>query len=233
MDALAKAFSEKITRVRCGEAVTRITVNENSRISVFTGGGLDEFDQLVIATTSNSAYKLTRELALIDEQQKQFLNTQQYSSNVNVGFWIDSKYTTKMPTHNQPTGKYLKDIAAIVVQGIRTKDAIDGNQKMEKVVVYFLDCKSKSLINRPDAEISRVAFEAIQSFFPQVESYTSIIHVTRHQEAIPIPEVGRFKLASAFIDRQKPPVVFAGDYLSTSCIEGAIFSGQQAVELLS
>lgn len=232
MDALAKALSAKISSVKCGESVTRLAVNEDGKISVFTDRSSDEFDQIVVAATSSVAYKLTHQLAIVDEQQKQFLSSQKYSSNVNVSFWVESKYTSKIPTHNQPTAQHLKDTAAIVVQGLRTKEAIEANQKMEKVVVYFLDDQSKLLISQPDEEVCQAAFKSIQSFFPQIENYKSMIHIARHQEAIPIPEVGRFKLASEFINSQKSPIVFAGDYLSTSCIEGAIFSGQQAADLL-
>ena len=44
--------------------------------------------------------------------------------------------------------------------------------------------------------------------------------------------VGRYKKAAGFIALQGGQIVFAGDYLSTATVEGAIFAGQVAAESL-
>ena len=57
-------------------------------------------------------------------------------------------------------------------------------------------------------------------------------HVIRHQEAIPLHAVGRYRAAATFAAQQSGPVVFAGDYLATATVDGALASGVAAADAL-
>lgn len=230
MDTLAKAIAARAGNIEYGTEITQLDVAESGKIIVSSQNTTEEFDGLVVATTANLAHLLTKNLSLVDDTQKEFLGSQRYSSNVNVGFWVDRSLTHSMPTHNQPNGEYLKELGAIVVQGDRSEETITRNGNAEKMVVYFLDTASKKLLGRSDSDIAEVAFEAIQQFFPHVTTFKEVIRITRHLHAIPIPEPGRFKQASEFVGKQKAPIVFAGDYLATSNIDGAIQTGRQAAQ---
>jgi len=63
------------------------------------------------------------------------------------------------------------------------------------------------------------------------------VHVQRWMEALPFFDVGHFKRLRAFengeIEDQNQPVVFAGDYIGGSFMEGAFTSGLQAAERLN
>lgn len=54
--------------------------------------------------------------------------------------------------------------------------------------------------------------------------------VRRH--ALPIPEVGRYRLSAALDAKQGGAVVFAGDFLATGTVEGALRSGMRAALLV-
>lgn len=228
MDTFAKTIAENAGSVEYGAEITEIHINDNGKIQVSGANISEQFDGLVVATTADVAYHLTKDLSQVVETQKTFLRSQRYSSNVNIGFWVDRSFTHTMPTHNQPNGEYLDEVAAIVIQGDRSEEAVAKNGNAEKVVVYFLDGASKSLLRKSDSEVVDTAFRAVQRFFPDVTTYQKIIQITRRENAIPIPEPGRFQLASEFVKMQKAPIVFAGDYLATSHIDGAIQTGRLA-----
>ena len=228
MDTLAKALAAKAGPIEYGADITRIDIADSGKVSVAGSNTNREFDGVIVATTANVAHALTRDVSLVTEAQKAFLGSQRYASNVNVAFWIDRRLTHAMPTHNQPNGEHLKTVGAIVVQGDRSEQAVAANGHAEKVVVYFLDAASKELLARSDADIVAVAFAAVQQFFPHVTGFKAVIRVTKRQYAIPIPEPGRFRQARTFIGNQQAPLVFAGDYLLTSNIDGAMQSGRQA-----
>jgi predicted NAD/FAD-dependent oxidoreductase len=53
-----------------------------------------------------------------------------------------------------------------------------------------------------------------------------IVHLIRWPNAVPIVERGY--LARTGTMPQRPPLVFAGDWLVQPCVEGAVRSGEQA-----
>lgn len=69
---------------------------------------------------------------------------------------------------------------------------------------------------------------------PSLPTYdaTTCAAVFARRHALPIPEVGRYKLAAQVDSLQGSQVVFAGDYLSTGTVEGALRSGMRAALLV-
>lgn len=63
--------------------------------------------------------------------------------------------------------------------------------------------------------------------FPLEEA--DVVHYIRWQWAVPIMAPGHYRRLAAFANR--PPVVFAGDWMKQACVEGAVRSGNAAARL--
>ena len=57
-----------------------------------------------------------------------------------------------------------------------------------------------------------------------------VVHYHHWEMAVPVMAPGHYHRIQNF--QQKPPVVFAGDWMSEACIEGAVRSGETAAEIL-
>lgn len=53
-----------------------------------------------------------------------------------------------------------------------------------------------------------------------------VVHYHHWEWAVPVMAPGRYRQLAAF--HQKPPVVFAGDWMNEACVEGAVRSGEKA-----
>ncbi|MEZ4658229.1 MAG: FAD-dependent oxidoreductase [Caldilineaceae bacterium] len=63
--------------------------------------------------------------------------------------------------------------------------------------------------------------------FPLAEA--DVVHYHRWEWAVPIMHPGHYRNLAAF--QQKPPVVFAGDWMNEACVEGAVRSGEAAARV--
>jgi predicted NAD/FAD-dependent oxidoreductase len=100
------------------------------------------------------------------------------------------------------------------------------------VSVYMSGQESEKWLDKSDEALGAGIWRAAQDSFPFLRGEAEMILHKRRRRAIPVHEVGRFKLASAFWAEQKPPLAFAGDYLSTATVEGALASGVRAATRL-
>ena len=71
-------------------------------------------------------------------------------------------------------------------------------------------------------------WSSARALFPQLPARARRIYEATLETGMPVHGVGRFRLAAEFAARQTGPVVFAGDYLSTATVEGALSAGRRA-----
>ena len=72
-----------------------------------------------------------------------------------------------------------------------------------------------------------------QQMLPELPDDYTPHHLLRRPFAIPIPTVGHYKRAAQVQAQQRAPIVFAGDYLATATVEGALRTGQFAAERMA
>ena len=72
------------------------------------------------------------------------------------------------------------------------------------------------------------SWKMAKEFQPTLPNEFNPVAIFNRENAIPLHQVGRYKLANEIKDAQKGDLVFAGDYLSCATVEGAIRSGRWA-----
>jgi predicted NAD/FAD-dependent oxidoreductase len=118
----------------------------------------------------------------------------------------------------------MEDLGSVNREDLADEDRIVG--------AYLLHDLSLQLLNESDDIVAERVWHAVRQFSPQLpKRHPEVVRAIRRRNAIPIPEVGRYKLAAEFRKAQHAPVVFAGDYLSTATVEGALRTGRIAADL--
>ena len=190
---------------------------------------------MIIATTASVANRLTHELpeTVMPWALRGFLQSQTYAANIHIAF--------RMPRFPQalglnsifPAGAGAHPLAALSFH--RPKDQNMPTQH-ELVSIYLSDKESRRVMQWGDADLAQHAWtlaRAVCAMLP--ETVPPVLHVHRRPEAIPVHAVGRYKQAVDFQTAQAQPgrsIFFAGDYLATATIDGAIETGRAAANAL-
>lgn len=92
---------------------------------------------------------------------------------------------------------------------------------------------SASLLDLPEAEVCERLWSAAREIDPRVFrlDQADVVQLVRWRHAVPDVGPGYFTRLAGF--RQRPPIVFAGDWLVQPCVEGAVRSGNAAAALLA
>lgn len=234
MDLVSDRLIEEV-RHYLGEGVTRITKTQHGKYRLETerGDHDNEFDGVVVATRAQQADRLVSELPQSDvsTEQRSFLQTQKYAANINILFRMGKIDPGDNGFQLSPVGSERHGIAGWTDLGVLNRAELPDEERV--VGAYLLNEFSTRLLSESDDHVAQEAWKAICKFNPQFpESHPEVVKVTRRRQAIPIPEVGRYKLAANFQQQQKPPIVFAGDYLATATVEGALRTGKVAATLI-
>ena len=195
------------------------------------------FDGVVVATTALRASNITQELDLPPEI-KSFVNSQSYANNLNVYFMLPEAKMADIPTQISGCGPKTDRLAAIARHGSQ----IDPEQHpgMGILGVWILNKVGEDWVKEGilsildiDGKVATNCWQLARQYHPNLpERPEKLVCCTWRNFAIPIHAPGRYKLASEAWKAQKGPVVFAGDYLTTATMEGALQSGYWAAEIL-
>lgn len=238
MDTVCHKLAQNI-QTRLGAEVEHATLEPDGKIRLRwtneSGQKTEEvFDGAVIASTAQAANRITAELPehIVSRPQREFLNSQTYVPNIHAAYLVDRDEGASDVGVVFPCGPGKKAIAAIAFHSHKIDDASKLPPGKELVSVYLSGDTSGRLISSDKSGIFEKCWSLAVDFYPKLpEKYESFALFVR-PETIPVHAVGRYKLAARFISEQKGPVTFAGDYLATATVEGAIRSGIRAAEKL-
>jgi predicted NAD/FAD-dependent oxidoreductase len=87
---------------------------------------------------------------------------------------------------------------------------------------------SGPLLDAPDDEVTHRLWDAATKIDPRLFDLDSaeVVQLIRWRHAVPAVGPGYFARLAGFA--QRPPLVFAGDWLVQPCVEGAVRSGDAA-----
>jgi protoporphyrinogen/coproporphyrinogen III oxidase len=232
MDTLCRALVDDCER-RTGTKVIAIrdAAARGLDVEATSGGGAaaERFDRVVIATTADAAATMTRALppACVAPEQRAFLETVRYAPNVHLTYLApqvpglsDLSLVSACEPRRHP-------IAAVGFHGQKYPGAAFHERGDEIVSVYSADFAFEQL-RSSGAAAAETAWALAREVCPALPPRARLVHTAVRELAVPIHAVGRYRAAAAFLARQRPPVVFAGDYLATATIEGALRSGVRA-----
>lgn len=91
---------------------------------------------------------------------------------------------------------------------------------------YGATCEK--FLARPQAEVVADLWRQARAVAPELFALdeADVVHYIRWQWAVPIMAPGHYRRLAAWENR--PPVVFAGDWMNQACVEGAVRSGNAA-----
>lgn len=232
MDQLASHLAKDVAKHSECE-VLEIVRTSDGKFQVTTTSGIHEtlFDGVIVATQAPQALQLVESLPLTDvtAEQRDFLSSQEYAANINVWYRLGETTAADCGFQLSPVGKEWHGIAAWTDLADVTPDSERSGDRVAGA--YLLHDLSLQLLEEPDDVVAARAWHAVRQFNPQLPvHHPEVVRIHRRRNAIPIPAVGRYRLAAEFQNGQRPPVMFAGDYLATATIEGALQTGRIAAD---
>lgn len=237
MDSLAQALTRSVERL-LETRVTSVQIADHGvRVTYATQDGPEReehFDDAVVATTATVANRLTAELGSdrLPDVQRRFLSSQRYVANVHAVFFIDAADAPPDVATIMPTGPGAYPVAAVAFASRKYPDAGRPRDGREAVQVYLSDRAARDMLHADDEELADTCWRLARELYPALPERAEFHTAFRRAEAIPLHGVGRYREAIAFQHAQRPPLAFAGDYLATATVEGAMRTGLAAAERL-
>jgi len=217
-------LSHEVTQVqKISEKEYEVTVKNNRGTKKLRASGI------VCSTTATGIPKVIKGL---NDKQKAFFSSIHYSSTAIVAKIYNPKITPPNYAIAYPR-KESKTIGAITI----VSDIANNKKKNITLVKLFASgAKGKQLCKESDNSIDSALSKAASisnSIFKGSTDPTSR-YIQRWEEAIPEFNVGHFQRLKAFMDGEieTDKIVFAGDYIGGSFIEGAFTSGVEAATRL-
>lgn len=233
MDQIATQLANDIPKY-LGAGVLEVLKTTDDRFQIVTEAGEHDglFDGIVVATQAHHAFRLVSTLPESDVSafHRAYLGSQNYAANINVWYRLGDIVEADCGFQMLPVGKERHGIAAWTDLGSVNREGLATEDRT--VGAYLLHDFSLQLLNEPDDIVAERVWQAVRRFRPQLpKHHPEVVRIIRRRNAIPIPEVGRYRLAADFQKAQQAPVAFAGDYLSTATVEGALRTGRIAADL--
>lgn len=208
--------------VRMGEAVEALQRRGNGIELTCTSGGR-RYDGVVLAVPAPAAARLLR---AEPELAPSWLDNVRYAPQVRV-------YAAKPSSADAAYGVHLlppTDLFSVEWYSGRhgAWGACPPDWQWGLVCTYGPTCAK--FLNQEPAAVSAELWRQAQAVCPQLFALTeaTVIHYHRWEWAVPIMHPGHYRNLAAL--QNKPPVVFAGDWMNNACIEGAVRSGEAAAQ---
>jgi oxygen-dependent protoporphyrinogen oxidase len=231
MDTVCQALTKGI-ETRLGQAVAPLE-RADGGFWVGPDGEAERFDDVVVATTASVARKLVGKVVdAVPPPVATVLETQRYVPNVHAVFQVPRARCPEGLSAIFPAGRGDKRLAALSFNSHKHQGA-DAETRTELVSVFLTAKESAAALGLSEAQLFERAWGFAREMCPELPSEAEPMWVIARPEAIPIHAVGRYRLAAEASAAQRAPIVFAGDYLATATVDGALRSGIRAAEHLS
>lgn len=219
MDAPWLQLAQRL-HVRTGEPVHKVHVGAQ-HVTLTTANGPQHYDGVVVAVPAPAAAQL---LAEQPEFAPAWLSDVQYAPEVRVYAARHCADDAHFGVHLLPPG----DLFSVEYYSGRhgAWGACPKDWQWVLLCTYGPTC-AKFLHRDQNEVIQELWTQAVAitpGLFPLDQA--DVIHYHHWEWAVPVMGPGHYRRLAAF--PQKPPVVFAGDWMSEACVEGAVRSGEAA-----
>jgi len=219
MDAPWLQLAEQLT-IRTKEPVQSVQVGAQG-VKLTTGSGVEWYDGVVLAVPAPAAVQL---LAQQPELAPDWLREVKYAPQVRIYAARHCADDAHFGVHLLPPG----DLFSVEFYSGRhgAWGACPKDWQWVLLCTYGPTCAK--FLHRDQDEVIRELWSQAEAItpglFPLQEA--DVIHYHHWEHAVPVMAPGRYRQLAAF--QQKPPVVFAGDWMNEACVEGAVRSGEAA-----
>nr|CTQ98071.1 Protoporphyrinogen IX oxidase, aerobic, HemY (EC 1.3.3.4) [Kibdelosporangium sp. MJ126-NF4] len=184
----------------------------------------DVFDNVVLATPAPIAAKLTAALPeqWVDADTRRFLETQEYEPALSVSYLVD-RGNLPSTTHLMAGGSADPKIRNMIIY-----PRMAGDQEKFLVFAYPGRAITRSLLGKPAEQQFATVTPLLKTMVPDFPADPEPFQIAERPYGFPIPAPGRYRWSVRVSARQRPPVVYAGDYFSAPTTEAAMLAGHRA-----
>lgn len=221
MDAPWRRLADSLD-VRTGSEVTAVR-SAGSGVTVTSGEGDEKFDAVVVAVPAPVACGL-----VADRDRPSWLPDVGYVPHVRLYAARRAIGPTRTGIHVFPNDL----VATVELGGGRFGAWGQVPDDWEWALVCAPAAASAPLIDAPEDEVMARLWEAASRIEPRLFQLgdADIVQLIRWRHAVPEVRPGYHARVAGL--RQRPPVVYAGDWLVQPCVEGAVRSGNAAAAAL-
>jgi predicted NAD/FAD-dependent oxidoreductase len=230
MDTICRSLTKGFT-CRLGTTVLFIEAyRDKHSLRLDDRSWVDDLDGVVLATTAPIALQLIRKLPResIPEHTRSFLQTQRYVSHVHAAYRLPRIACKGLGPASVPCGPGQHHIAAVTRNSLKYPGDGGAPPDEEIISVFLTEAGSHLVADYDDDGVYEQTWNLTRLLLPELPETATPYQLHRRPFAIPVPQVGRYKQAAKVQAEQRGPIVFAGDYLTTATVEGALRSGKSA-----
>ena len=221
MGALCAALAQRI-EVRTGCHASGIEARERS-VAVRHSGGTVEADHVIVAAPATVVAKLE---GAVSEEDRGDAASVRYAPNMALYFGYERPITVQYPLVT-PAGPGRHPIARVRTWSTLTPEYVP--KRKELLQIQATGWRSAELLDRdPTAIVSALRADA-EAVFGRLAD-PDWIRLYPRTDGTVITQPGHFRRMAAFLRRPRTRVLYAGDWLTGSTIEGAVWSGVTAAD---
>ena len=189
------------------------------------------YDGLVMACPAHIA-KTMVDASSVPKSLWSFMHSQKYVANLHAVYTVNEADIAGMLAYYYPCGDWDTPIGAVVLHRLKSYESVQVPKGKELVSVFLLDKPSQAFQGQTDEIVFEQVWQMARDFEADLPKDAEPVALFNRRAAIPLHEVGRYKLAAKVQHEQSGNIVFAGDYLSCATVEGAMRSGRWAANKL-
>jgi len=221
MGALCDALAQRI-EVRTGCQASGVDVRDNSVVIHHAGGAL-EADYAIFAAPATAIERLEGD---VTDQDRTDAATVRYAPSIALFFGYERPITVQYPLVT-PAGPGRHAVARV-----RTWSALAPQyvpERKELLAIHATSWRSAELVDRdPSKIVSELRTDAEEVFGRLADP--DWIRLYARAEGTVITPPGHYRRMAAFLRRPRKRLLYAGDWLTGSTIEGAVRTGLSAAE---
>jgi len=221
MGTLCNALAQRLD-VHTGCWVSGVEVDK-SGVVVHHSGGKIEADYAIFACPASATAKIEGPLS---RQDRTDFGTVRYAPNIVLIFGYERPITVQYPLVT-PAGPGRHPVASIWMLSRCLPPYVP--EEKDLVCIHATSWRSAELLDREPARIAAALRADAEEIFGRLAD-PDWVRMYSRREAMVIPVPGHYRRMEAFLRRPRQRVLFAGDWLTGSTIEGAVRTGIRAAE---
>ncbi len=221
MGSLCDTLGERL-EIRTGCKASSVERGEQS-VTVYHSGGKIEADHAILAMPAPAIARLQGD---IDDEDRKQIEAVRYVPNLLLYFGYERPITVQHPLVT-PAGPGRHAIARIRTISEWMPSYVPEGKEL--VSVHAASWRSAELIEtEPEHAINQLRRDA-ETIFGRLADPDWIRLYPRRDAAV-LPEPGHYRRMKAFVRRPRKRLLYAGDWLTGSTVEGALRTGLEAAE---
>lgn len=219
------AFCDALARdieVRTGCQASAVDLRERS-VQIFHAGGVVEADHCILAAPASAIARLDGPLDPHDRADCAAVRTM---PNVTMYFGYERPVTVQYPLVT-PAGPGRHAIARVRTWSTLCPAYVPEGREL--IAIHAMGWRSAELLERDPGKIAAALRADAEDVFGRMAD-PDWVRLYPRAEGTVVTQPGHYRRMAAFLKRPRSRLFYAGDWLTGSTIEGAVWSGLTAAD---